>query len=350
MLASVLSSLLMLILISIDRFVATWMPFFWSSHMKYNYRKQLKITILFVAIFSTLFAAGEVYAHAVEFFSGSGGRVIANKFHQARAYISLFPGIIITILWALTSVKMCSRIKKSRTSGNTISFVNRAFQLAIAGVAIESQTDVSKGDRTPSISKGDRTPSISHDANKKRLRSDGSEISVLFVTEDAEISIPIESRKTIANESRRSSLLDVLEITNPPLTHHPKSSCSDDMEYNAFSYAQLPSARTKFAMPSIEIKLLRIIVVMLLLFLVGYAPIISYFFLRTVHDESFAASENIALHILWACGSTGLVFASCLNPLLTILQLDDFNFSFKSKPGSVYNSYRNSTLSSTGKF
>ena len=88
-----------------------------------------------------------------------------------------------------------------------------------------------------------------------------------------------------------------------------------------------------------ETKLVPVFVAMLVLFFVGYFPILAFFIDLYASEGSFTTQTDPVVDVLWATGSTGLAVASFLNPLLVLWRVDHLKIDLccwrtSSQPGN----------------
>ena len=104
---SINSSLLIFILVALDRFMAVWKPVYWYTNLRCGHRSQLKLAVIAIWVAAGVFSLGDVYGHAVEFFSEDGSEIHVNGFHQARAVVCVLLTSVIFFMWTITFCKTC---------------------------------------------------------------------------------------------------------------------------------------------------------------------------------------------------------------------------------------------------
>ena len=115
---SLISSLLLLLLIAMERFVAVWRPVFWYSHLRYG-AWRLNISVLLLWFSTVLFALGEIWVHYIEFYAKKKSKQPAEKYHFIWAVISFFLTSLVVIIWTLTFYKSYHFLRASSPRSTT---------------------------------------------------------------------------------------------------------------------------------------------------------------------------------------------------------------------------------------
>ena len=251
------------------------------THLRFQYRRELKILICGIWIFSFVFSLGEVYGHAREFFGENRTRKYATNYHHVRTVVALVLTLVVVVLWTVTFCKTCYVFRSAPTTNISAAAVSKERQE-------ESTFDY---ENTTTTSDYDNTTTTSFNTTTTSFSTTTTKFSTTTVPSTSSESSKQEDNKAISKKTKRRK---------------PSQSAS--------------------AIFRTEMKLVRVFAFMLVIFLVCYTPILSYLVNRLIQSGNFAGIDSNTSHVLWATGITALDLVSCLNPILVMLRIDNFRF------------------------
>ena len=316
---SLVSTLLIFILIAVNRLIATWQPNLWFSELRYSHRCEVKICIAGTWAFAFLFSSGELL-HISEFSHGEHRSV--DFYHLMRFVVCFLLVVILIALWLATFWKIySSTVGNIKLNDQSVSIEsNRRKRQNI--IIDTTSSSISSTSTTSSYTRTTISSNIVISDNRRVTRKTSErgcnschcrQMSALDENNETQYNVANISKKTTKDENVKNNKISMTTIGF--------DICEENRDRNKQSQQQSNHI-------ILFDKTVRIFVQMLGFFVVGYLPMLGYFYLKCSKYLHAEQHTHDAVWILFSASFLALMLSSCLNPILVLLKMDHYKLKW----------------------